>query len=43
MKLPAVEDAGINFGVAYQRFEGAELRIEDADGVSVKRGPLMRF
>jgi hypothetical protein len=43
VKLYAFENAGINFGVAYQRFEGAEKWIDDADGVSVKVGLLMRF
>ncbi len=43
MKLYAFENAGVNFGVAYQRFEGAEKWIDDADGVSVKVGLLMRF
>lgn len=43
VKLYAFENAGVNFGVAYQRFEGAEKWIDDADGVSVKIGLLMRF
>lgn len=30
-------------GVAYQRFQGAEKWIDDADGVSVNVGLLMRF
>lgn len=43
VKIYAFENAGINIGVAYQRFEGAEKWIDDADGTSVNVGLLMRF
>jgi len=41
--LYAFENAGMHFGVAYQRFQGAEKWIDEADGVSVNVGLLMRF
>lgn len=43
IKIYPFENAGFSFGAAYQKLNGAESYIDDADGISVALGLLVRF
>jgi hypothetical protein len=43
IKIYPYENAGVSFGVAYDKLNGAESYIDDADGWSLTAGLLMRF
>lgn len=43
MKIYPFEHAGVSIGVTYQKLNAAESYIEDADGLSVGVGLLIRF
>jgi len=43
LKMYPYENAGINIAVSYQKLQGAEDFIEDADGTAVTVGLMLRF
>jgi len=43
IKIYPFEHAGFSFGASYQKLNGAESYIDDADGISVAIGLLVRF
>lgn len=43
IKMYPYDHVGINFAVSYQKLQGAEDFIEDADGTSVTVGLMLRF